>query len=269
MGFIYKITNKLSGKCYIGETKLPDPEKRWKGHITSMKRDEGCPLIKNAFKKYGVENFKFEILIICFDEDRFEYEKEYIAKYKSQTPNGYNILPGGEGGGFLGKTHTEESRKKISENCKVFNQNNPGYFETYREKWKEGMKRVNLSEAVKGSLKYQEAVKEGRVGSKAHKNGSGPSEETKEKIRQGVLKYFESNPANKVNIEKHRESMTKAVGRHVGQYSSGGVLIKEYNSIAEAGRLSGVKSNNISSVLRGKTKLADGYIWKYLDNKGA
>jgi hypothetical protein len=38
--------------------------------------------------KYGLESFKFEVVIICFDEDRFNYEKEYIKKYNSQAPNG-------------------------------------------------------------------------------------------------------------------------------------------------------------------------------------
>ena len=58
-------------------------------------------------KKHGVDKFTFEILIICFDEDLVKYEKEYIKKYNSQTPNGYNILSGGQiGQGMLGYKHT-------------------------------------------------------------------------------------------------------------------------------------------------------------------
>ncbi len=67
MGFIYKITNIVSNKCYIGETKEDTPEKRWQRHIQSIKRNEGCPALKDAIKKYGIEKFKFEVLIICFD----------------------------------------------------------------------------------------------------------------------------------------------------------------------------------------------------------
>ncbi len=72
MGFIYKITNTKSKKIYIGETKLEDPEKRWKAHIQSINRGKGCPALRDAIKKYGIDTFRFEVLIICFDEDRFE-----------------------------------------------------------------------------------------------------------------------------------------------------------------------------------------------------
>jgi group I intron endonuclease len=267
MGFIYKITNLVSKKCYIGETKEDTPEKRWKGHIQSIKRSEGCPALKCAIKKYGIEKFKFEVLIICFDEDRFIYEKEYIKKYNCQVPNGYNILPGGEGGGFLGKTHSKETKKKIGESKKCFIQNNPNHFETYREKLKESMKKVDISSAVKNSEKFQKAVKEGRIGGNFHKEGK-PSEETKKKIRESVNKYYSNldNNAKKINIEKHREAMTKASGRKIAQYRKDNVFVKEYISIAEASRLSNVKKPNIQQVLSGNTKTAGGFIWKYADN---
>ena len=103
MGYIYKITNTITNKCYIGETKQSNPESRWKEHKNTIKNGTGCPALKDAVKKYGIENFKFDILLICFDEDRYKYEIEYIKKYNSQVPNGYNILGGGPGGGFEGK----------------------------------------------------------------------------------------------------------------------------------------------------------------------
>jgi group I intron endonuclease len=266
MGFIYKITNLVSKKCYIGETKRDNPEKRWQGHIQSMKRNQGCPALKCAIKKYGIEKFKFEVLIICFDEDRFIYEKEYIKKYNCQVPNGYNILPGGEGGGFLGKNHSEETRKKIGESSKAFRENNPNHFETYREKHTEAMKKVDISSALKNSEKFQKAVKEGRIGGNSHKEGK-PSEETKKKIRDSVNKYYSNldDNAKKVNIEKHIEAMTKTSGRKIAQYTKEDVLIKKYISIAEAGRVSNVKKPNIQHVLSGNNKTAGGYIWKYAD----
>ena len=91
MGFIYKITNTVSKKCYIGETMQSNPEERWKGHQTAILRGAGCPALGDAIRKYGVQQFTFEVLIICFDEDRFVYEREYIKKYNTIAPNGYNI----------------------------------------------------------------------------------------------------------------------------------------------------------------------------------
>ena len=179
MGFIYKITNIKSGKMYIGETKLDDPQQRWKGHLQSINRNQGCSALRDAIKKYGKDAFKFEVLIICFDEDRFFYEKEYIKKYNTQVPNGYNILPGGEGGGFLGKKHTPEALKKISESAKVFREKNPNHYETYREYHIQKTKEANISERLRNSEKWKKAVAEGRVG--AGRDNNLP-EETKDKI---------------------------------------------------------------------------------------
>jgi group I intron endonuclease len=265
MGYIYKITNTETKKCYIGETIETTPEKRWNGHIQTLKRNAGCPALKDAMKKYGVDKFKFEVLIICFDEDVDKYEREYIKKYNSIVPNGYNILPGGKcGGGFKGKKHNEESIKKMVEGLKKFREENPDHFETYRERHKEAMSKIDLSSRLRNSEKFQKAKEEGRLGSRAHKNQT-MSEETKQKIRETVTKYFQENRPNESNIEKHRKAMAKASGKAVIQYTKEGHFVKEYISVSDAGRLSGVNHSNIRRVLQNYTKTAGGYIWKYAD----
>lgn len=264
MGFIYKITNAITNKCYIGETIQQNPEKRWKQHIQKINRNDGCPALRDAIKKHGVTNFKFEILIICFDDDRYKYEIEYIKKYNSQVPNGYNILPGGEmGKSRLGIKHTEKSKIKMSESTKKFYIENPNHYETYREKHKYSMNKVDISSAMRNSEKWKQVVEEGRVGGNAHKDGQ-PSDETKNKIRESVLKYYEDPDSN--NIEKHREIMTACKGRKIEQYTINDTLVKEYISIRDAGRTSGVKKSNIQKVLSGDTKTAGGYVWKYATN---
>jgi group I intron endonuclease len=268
MGYIYKITNTITNKCYIGETIAETPEARWRGHIQTLKRNAGCPALKEAMKKYGVDKFKFEVLIICFDEDLDIYEREYIKKYNSMVPNGYNILPGGKcGGGFKGKKHKEESIQKMVDGVKKFREANPDHFETYRERHKESMKNVDTSSAVKKSEKFQKAKEEGRVGGRGHKDGK-LSEETKQKIRESVNKYYESNASNPnrmINIKNHRNAMAKAVGKPVIQYAPDLIFVAQYKSIADAGRLSGVKNNNIKRALKADSKTAGGYIWKYAD----
>ena len=79
---------------------------------------------------------------------------------------------------------------------------NPNFFEPYREKLK-----VNISESVKNSVKLEK-----RIGSSGHKENK-LSEDTKKKISDGLKKYYSQNENNKVNIEKHQESMTRAVGK--------------------------------------------------------
>lgn len=260
MGYIYQIKNNKSGKCYIGQTtKLP--ESRWRQHIKTLTKKGGCPALKDAIIKYGIDAFTFRVLIICFDDAIHLIEKEYIEKYHAQVPNGYNILPGGQlGGGFLGKTHSEESIEKIKNSLKKFNEVHPDHFETYREKLKESMKKVNTSACVKQSEKFQKAVKEGRVGT------HGPtSEEKKQNIRKGVLNYYQNGgTVSHVNIEKHREIMTKARGKPVAQYTTDNVFVKDYPSIKNAGRNSGISSKCIQHALKISGRKAGGFLWKYI-----
>lgn len=118
IGTIYKLTSP-SNKCYIGQTinlverkrTLYNPNKYYSGHR-----------LDNAIKKYGIENFQYEIIIQIVESSKEklrekldELEKFYIEKYDSYN-NGYNMTLGGSGsnGGF----QTEESKRKISEKAK-------------------------------------------------------------------------------------------------------------------------------------------------------
>ena len=73
-GIIYKITNKVSGKSYIGQTRYTI-EFRWKQH--QHKKDN--TYFHNAIHKYGIENFSIEILEKCNIEDLNSREIFYIA----------------------------------------------------------------------------------------------------------------------------------------------------------------------------------------------
>jgi group I intron endonuclease len=110
MGYIYKITNKVDGKIYIGQT-IQILEYRWRKH-----RNVGsnCCYLKRAFNKYGTDNFEFKLICICFDEDLDKYEIQYMEKYNSMVPNGYNLRKGGNSG-----KHHEETKRKISESLKA------------------------------------------------------------------------------------------------------------------------------------------------------
>lgn len=262
MGYLYKITNKITGKCYIGVTIQPDCQSRWRKHINSLRYKEGCPLLKKSMKKHGVENFTFDILIICFDEDVVKYEKEYIKKYNSQQPNGYNILSGGQiGDGRVGYKHSPETIEKIKEKGRQFREKNPNHFETYREKHRKSSEHIDFSSCVKNSEKFKNAMikrKEEYVAGTRKM-----SEEYKKKISEGLKKYFQTNQPNSINVENHRKIMTKSLGKPVIQYTADGVFVKEYPSISEAGRTSDVNMKNIQRTLHGHSKTAGGFIWKY------
>ena len=108
---IYKITNILNNKCYIGQTSYI-LERRINLHLKEVKYKTNSPLY-NSINKYGLENFKWEIITICNSKKELdEKEKYYIKFFNSKKPNGYNLTDGGEGN--QGWIPTKEMRDKIS-----------------------------------------------------------------------------------------------------------------------------------------------------------
>lgn len=94
---IYKITNDINGKIYIGQS--INIEKRIKEHFWKAECQKDVSynsILHLAIRKYGKENFSWEILEECSVENIDEKEKYYIKKFNSISPNGYNILEGGQ-----------------------------------------------------------------------------------------------------------------------------------------------------------------------------
>jgi group I intron endonuclease len=92
---IYCFTNLVNGKKYIGST-ITTPEHRYSQHIYNATHDNGdgkynYPLYQ-ALRKYGIDNFKFEVLLqqSCSEQELRELEKQYIIKFNCLSPNGYN-----------------------------------------------------------------------------------------------------------------------------------------------------------------------------------
>lgn len=95
-GEIYIIKNKINKKVYIGQT-IQGSDKRFKQHLKLSKSNEN-QLIYKAIKKYGKENFYYEVLYTNINsyEELNKLEEEMIEKYNSLMPNGYNMCPGGQ-----------------------------------------------------------------------------------------------------------------------------------------------------------------------------
>jgi group I intron endonuclease len=90
------VENIINNNKYIGQSLREDIKTRWKYHKTPDSKRYIGQILYDAYKKYGIENFKYTIICICFDEDANKYEKEYICKYNTLYPNGYNLQSGGE-----------------------------------------------------------------------------------------------------------------------------------------------------------------------------
>ena len=246
MAYIYRILNKLTKKCYIGETKSKDVIWRWNQHKQKIEINKGCPALQDAVKKYGIDNFEFSVLIICFDNERFKYEIEYIKKYNSVVPNGYNITKGGEGGGFQGKTHTEEVKNIIKSKLKQKYIDNPELKEQLSERNKIVMSNPEVREKIKNGIlnseKWKKVIEEKRIGNYEQ---TKHSEEVKDKISESLKKYHATNNTIKIR-----------------QYDINNNLLNEYTSISDASRKTSIQRKIISLYLRGETNIAGGFIWK-------
>lgn len=102
MAFIYKITNDINGKVYIGKTNLTI-EQRFKEHCKAAhkSRFEKRPLY-SAMNKYGKEHFHIETIEEVSEELSSEREIYWIEKYDSYK-NGYNATKGGDGKAYVDK----------------------------------------------------------------------------------------------------------------------------------------------------------------------
>lgn len=89
LGTIYKITNILNGKIYVGQT-IQKVKRRWKSHCCMNKSNCKMP-IAQAIQKYGKMNFTFEILETVPQEQLSEREAYYVDFFQSNTKLGYNV----------------------------------------------------------------------------------------------------------------------------------------------------------------------------------
>lgn len=94
-GFIYKITNRVNNKVYIGQTHFT-VEHRWKQHIKNYNIEHRKQPLYKAFDKYGLDNFYIEP-IEEIDSDQLDEREMYWIAYYDSFKNGYNANIGGTG----------------------------------------------------------------------------------------------------------------------------------------------------------------------------
>jgi group I intron endonuclease len=170
---IYKATNNVNGKVYIGKT-VQYLEIRKKQHkydaCNDNKRRYNC-IFHMAIRKYGWDNFKWEILCEIDSENKLNVlEKFYIAAYRKMG-NIYNLTDGGEGAS--GNIISEETRNKLK-NRIPWNKGNGNYMTGNRNhfygKMHSGETKQKISKTKKGS-------------SPAPNKGKHLTNETKQKLR--------------------------------------------------------------------------------------
>jgi group I intron endonuclease len=269
MGYVYIIKNLTNGKCYIGQSKQKDVNTRWNSHksTSKTKKKNGSSALNAAFRKHGLANFTFNIICVCFDEDRLEYEKFYIKHFKTVSPKGYNLTDGGESPimsketiakmiqANIGRKHTDEAKRNMSiaqkssvlcvQKLRLLSQNNTGKKRTDEARRK-------MSASSKGKPKSEETKKKISE-SKMGKPGHAHSEETKKKIRD-ALKGREM-------VDKRGKNHARS--KEIQQFDLDGTLVRTFESANIAGITLKKDVSTICKCARGGTKTAYGFKWKY------
>lgn len=257
---IYKITNKKNGKIYVGQA--IDIYDRWKQHkykAYNPKEKGYNSAIHGAFRKHGFENFTFEILEECKQNELDQKEQYWIKELNCLCPNGYNILPGGQKNrqGKIwyckecgvqissGSTYCQDCYQKIyNKAIKVPRENRPSPLELGRM-----VKKYGFEKTAKQFNVTSNAVR------KWCKNYNIPYH-TKE-----LVKWY--NDQIGIKIQKTPKTVTKQI-KQIDKNTN--EIIAIYNSCREAGEAIGHPKNysHICEVCNGLLKFAYGYKWEYI-----
>jgi group I intron endonuclease len=110
-GIIYKITNTVNNKCYIGQTIKPG-KARWNRHLNDAANGSTFAL-HAVIRKYGLESFTFEVIAESLQPFLDDLEIFFIKLYSTKiNQHGYNMTDGGDGN--KGGTRSEETRRRLS-----------------------------------------------------------------------------------------------------------------------------------------------------------
>ena len=242
-GVIYKITNKINGKVYIGQT-TSSFDLRYRGDLHKYTHNIH---LKRAIEKYGIENFLIEKEFkVAYSKDELDnLEKEYIIKFDCIN-NGYNLREGGSNGKF-----SEESKLKMSESRK--GEKSYWYGRKHTEKTKKILSEINTGSnhpfyGKHHSYESKIKISKSTRGKKNHFYGKHHSDETK--------KILSEKHKGKTISEETRLKMSKASNRKkkVIILDDNKNILNVYNSIQECSNEINIPCKNISYYCNVKTK---------------
>ena len=223
---VYKITNTVNGKSYVG-CSTANVERRIQCHFRG---NRGSKLIKSAIDKYGQDKFIYEILEECDSKDVVkDRERYWISFYNTIAPNGYNLTTGGEG--YEGwhfaeevnlsrKPHTQETKDKISKALSGQKRNEEqlerirvaAKIRNSNPEIREKISKANINPDKETRLKMSISQKERFKNSEASFKGCHHTEEVKKhlsdiaKLKVGELNNF----YGKTHSEETKQKLSKA-----------------------------------------------------------
>lgn len=225
---IYKITNTINGKCYIGQS--TNINKRWNNHKcykSQHKENWSAFPLYRAIEKYGIENFTFEVLEECFPEQLNEKEVQYIKEYNS-FGEGYNQTSGGDG--------TCNSCVKLTENQ---------VFEIYDLLRADEMSQDDIAEKFNVGKDIISTINHGK--SRYHAGIEYPVRKNLNKYKPNQGKVFCVDCGIEIYCKSTRcNKCAQKLNRKVERPSKEGLqqLIYE-KSLTEIGRMYGISDNSV------------------------
>jgi group I intron endonuclease len=183
---IYKMTNMLNNKIYIGMHKTDNMNDGYRGSGKAL---------KNAIKKYGISNFKYEVIeVLSSEEEMIKKEQEIVTEEFCSRIDTYNIMPGGLFGSkerngltFANRKHTDDTKRKIGAASK-------GRF--FSEESRKKMSENNFARRDPERQK-QHAIERGKQ--TAAKRKYAPNNETNIKVSKTLLELNKQRRENGID----------------------------------------------------------------------
>ena len=243
---IYKIINKVNNKIYVGQS--IDIEERWKQHQwKAFNHNELAynSAIHAAFRKYGLDNFYYEVIEECLPEQLDDREIYWIEQLQSMSPNGYNLSLGGQGyHPVFRPTHCEKCGKEISRDSKS------GLC----------LSCVQLTCDITKEELYSKLVEHKGNFTQVGRFYNLSDNAIRKRCKHFDLPTHSSDYKIAPTPKKPYERAVKQIDVKTGE------VIQIFCSANEAARSLGkIKGNHITEVCKGKGKTAHGYKWEYVE----
>ncbi len=244
---IYVVTNKVNGKRYVGQT-IQRLEDRWSKHCS---RSSGCPILGRAIRKYGRMSFTVEVVSACSTLGQLnDAEAYFVDHYQSMTPDGYNVLRGGDAShSMTGVVRSQETRERFS----AARKGKPnGHLGLKRS----DATRARQSVAQKGNQYAKGACRSVETRAKIGAANRGRPLSDEQRWRLSQLRIGKSPPnkgvpmsseaklhLSKINAGKRPGNCVEIVNTATGEL---------FYSMTAAARNSGISVSHLSSVLSGR-----------------
>lgn len=255
MAYIYKITNKINNKIYIGQTTQP-LNSRWTQHKAKAKRKNlsTTNFIGSLYydmNKYGAENFEIECLETCLEENINDREIYYIRILNTLAPQGYNLSGGGKG--ITGYKFSKEGLKRLRDSQKKRWESMSN-----EERFAWGRK---ISEATKGIRKTEAHKKKISDFAKTRVGGKNPfyGKQHSEKFKNQQRERMKGNNFKKgVKVICKKDDFQK----EFNSYSDASYWLIENNHTKSKNRTS-VTTTIKEGVVSGKKRY--GFVWEIVE----